>query len=120
MSRPAVQRLVFRLLWVLGILAAVAGSLSSDLKPPAGGVIDKLQHIGAYMVLSGLAIFSFRSMSKRLGALTFLFLLGITIEIAQAFVGREASALDQLANTIGIVLGATICLGAGHFVRKQI
>jgi VanZ family protein len=93
--------------WLLAIAAVIAGSLSPDLRPPSGGVIDKFQHTGAYLVLSGLAMAAFVDQRRRVLALVFLFLLGGAIELAQGyFGGREASAFDQLANSLGILLGA--------------
>jgi VanZ family protein len=93
--------------WLLAIGAVIAGSLSPDLRPPSGGVIDKFQHVGAYLVLSGLAMAAFVDPRRRILALVFLFLLGGAIELAQGyFGGREASVFDQLANTLGILLGA--------------
>lgn len=101
------QRSLCLLLWLLAIGAVILGSLSADLRPPSGGVIDKFQHAGAYIVLSGLAIAAFDTDRRRALALGFLFLLGIAIELAQGyFGGREASALDQMANAAGILVAA--------------
>ncbi|WP_374651135.1 VanZ family protein [Dongia sp.] len=90
---------------MLAIAAIIYGSLAPDLSPPGGGIVDKFEHAGAYFVLSCLAFAAFASHRRRLAALGFLFLLGIGLELAQGFLGgREASALDQVANAMGILL----------------
>ncbi|MBI2257144.1 MAG: VanZ family protein [Proteobacteria bacterium] len=98
-------------LFMLAIATVIYGSLSPSLAPPGGGIIDKFEHAGAYGVLSTLALLAFETRRRQIAALAFLFLLGAAIELAQGYLGgREASALDQAANSLGILIAA-----AGYF-----
>ena len=95
-------------LFLLALATVVYGSLAPSMAPPGGGVIDKFEHAGAYGVLSILALVSFEARRRQIGALFFLFFLGVAMELMQGYLGgREASALDQAANTLGILLAGT-------------
>ncbi|MDY0872580.1 VanZ family protein [Dongia rigui] len=95
-------------LLLLAIATVLYGSLAPSLAPPGGGVIDKFEHAGAYGVLSVLALLAFETRRRQIVALVFLFCLGIAIELMQGYLGgREASALDQAANTLGILLATS-------------
>jgi len=95
-------------LFLMAIATVIYGSLSPSLAPPGGGVIDKFEHAGAYGVLSVLALLAFETRRRQIVSLVFLFLLGSAIELAQGYLGgREASAFDQAANTLGIFMAGT-------------
>lgn len=81
---------------------------------PAGGAIagtyDKAAHLVIYSIFAALGY------RLRLSARHAIFVcIGIVaysglLEVGQSFVpGREMSALDLLANTLGVLLGALIC-----------
>lgn len=98
-------------LFLTAIATVIYGSLSPSMAPPGGGIIDKFEHAGAYGVLSILALLAFETRRRQIASLVFLFLLGCAIELAQGYLGgREASALDQAANTLGILIA-----GSGYF-----
>jgi VanZ family protein len=102
-------------LLVLAVATVLYGSLAPSLAPPGGGVIDKFEHAGAYGVLSVLALMAFERRQRQVIALVGLFFLGIGIELMQGYLGgREASALDQAANTLGILLAAS-----GYFWARR-
>lgn len=91
------------LAWTLGIVIV---SLV-----PSGGVsvwnLDKLGHFLAYAGLGALACLSFRDRRMRAWALVGAVVLGGILEIAQNFVpGRDMSAIDGLADTAGVFVGA--------------
>ena len=66
---------------------------------------DKMLHAGAFFVLSFLLNRSSSSIEKRLRNMGSLLAFGILIEILQSFTGyREVSALDVLADLVGILL----------------
>jgi VanZ family protein len=105
-------------LFLAAMATVVYGSLSPSMAPPGGGIIDKFEHAGAYGVLSVLALLAFETRRRQIASLAFLFLLGIAIELAQGYLGgREASALDQAANTLGILIAGTGYFWMTHYRR---
>ena len=98
-------RFCWLLLWGMAVAGVCYASLTPDMAPPGMVGIDKLEHAGAYFLLSLLAILAFAPHRRRLAALGFLFLLGAALEVLQGIVGgREASVVDQIANSAGILL----------------
>ncbi|HDY7886621.1 VanZ family protein [Vibrio vulnificus] len=67
--------------------------------------LDKLQHFMAYSCFSLLAAVSVRHWWQRGVAAFAILLFSGGIELAQAYVGRESSWFDLLANLSGIILG---------------
>ena len=95
-------------LLLLAVATVIYGSLAPSMAPPGGGIIDKFEHAGAYGVLSVLALVAFQRRQRQVAALVGLFCLGVAMELMQGYLGgREASALDQAANTLGILLAAS-------------
>ena len=95
--------------WALALFAvAMAGVIWGELSPAAPSLsvsnIDKLQHFGAYALLAALAFLGCRTRSWRVALA--LVGLGVALEFAQGALdqGRDASLLDALANTAGVVL----------------
>lgn len=74
-------------------------------------VWDKLLHFTAYFGLSGLAVVALAGRPRRpLWAAVGLVVLGAALELIQGRVGRDMSAYDELANTLGVLAG----LGLGR------
>ncbi len=70
---------------------------------------DKLMHFAMHAGNAMLAALAFPVARNYVFALLLLFLLGPLIELLQHFVpGRDASVLDQLANTAGLLVGALL------------
>ncbi len=96
------------LLYVL-LLAYLSLKLpSSDGKPL---MWDKLAHFLAYSGFGVLAIAASPSRGRLAEWLVVGFMLGVTLEVLQGMTGyRYASLYDQLANTLGLLAGASLAL----------
>lgn len=98
------RRWVFALL----LLGAMAGALYFALMPSHGGddwfpQADKLRHAATFAFLWLLGM---RARIQPWGLAVLLLAFGVGIEAAQSFTpDREASLVDLVADTAGIVLG---------------
>ena len=99
-------RIAFWLFWPALIVVAW-GELTPH--PPSIHASDKFLHFLAYFGLAGLATTALRHRRAIILAAIALILFGGTLEILQAFTGRDAEWLDEAANTIGVRTGA--CAG---------
>ncbi len=107
------MRTAFFILW----LAVLAGITVGSLLPPVVGAAqsDKLMHLAAYGLLSGLTWPAFaiwggrRLMTVALALVAF----GLGIEFVQPVVGRQFSVADGTANTLGVLVGIPL----GHLIR---
>jgi len=73
--------------------------------------LDKILHIFAYGVLTGLMIWAIkppRGLIVKLGVLIILLFLAIADESTQAFVGRSTSSMDVVADMIGIFIAMAL------------
>lgn len=98
----------------MGLIFYLSSLSHIDQIPPIPG-IDKVLHLGAYGALAVLWTESLLRSGKNAGRRMALFvvaicsLYGISDEFHQSFVpGREVSALDWTADTLGAILGAGI------------
>jgi VanZ family protein len=91
-------------------LPAFAGVLGGELGPSAGEphIWDKALHFTAYFVLSALAVSALRARRTAFLAMLGLIAMGAALEIVQGLIGRDMSAWDELANTLGIIGGAAV------------
>ena len=109
-------RALILVLWAVLICCVVAGSLapaSSSLMVAIGRlhVWDKLQHFGAYLVLSFLPVIGFRDRRRGLMAGLSMFLLGVLMEAGQHFSpGRAVELGDVVANGVGVSCGTLLGL----------
>jgi VanZ family protein len=105
MTAPARRSLWHIIGWALVLLVVY---LSLTPRPPPVGINlwDKASHAIAYCTL----MFWFAQLHvQRLSVALWLLALGAGLEIAQGFTGyRQASGLDMLANTVGVVAGWSI------------
>jgi VanZ family protein len=105
-------------LWIVlyGVWLIAIAVLSLDSNPPQVdlGVLgwDKLQHAGAYALLTFLGIMAFRPLGRSLPftaltAFAISFVLGGALELGQGALTatRFADSHDLLANTLGAVAG---------------
>ncbi len=100
---------VRRLAWAafgIGLAILLVSSLAPADVLPETGLVDKWEHLLAYaLLMTTLGIAAPAQRSHVIGVAA-LFVLGIAIEVLQGFVpGRQPSALDVVANTIGLLIG---------------
>ena len=109
-------RALILVLWAVLICCVAVGSLapaSSSLMVAVGRlhVWDKLQHFGAYLVLSFLPVIGFRDRRRGLMAGLSMFLLGVLMEAGQHFSpGRAVELGDVVANGVGVSCGTLLAL----------
>ena len=89
-------------------LPACAGVSGGELGPSSGEphFWDKAMHFIAYFVLSALAVAALRARKKALLAMLGLILMGAALELIQGMIGRDMSAIDEFANSLGVAAGA--------------
>ncbi len=110
------RTLLFRLLHLAGMWLfwpAVALVIWGELSPGGGlpNVWDKLQHFVAYGGLAGMAVLGVGEKRHAIRIAAALIVMGALLEFVQAFVGRDASYLDELANSLGALCGAFTAAG---------
>ncbi|CAN5303078.1 hypothetical protein BH24PSE2_BH24PSE2_22200 [soil metagenome] len=88
----------------LGVIGAVAASLSPRLPHVQFGFDDKIAHACAYLLLM-LWFAGIYRRSRYLLIAAGLFTMGVVLEFLQARVGRHLSGFDMLANLSGILIG---------------
>ena len=95
----------YRLLFSLNLGFIIVASLIPSSMPSLWN-LDKVGHFAAYASLFTLAQFAFPATATRIKIYFLAVGLGIMLEWLQSFVpGRETSALDAIANTIGLLFG---------------
>jgi VanZ family protein len=100
------------------VLAFVVwGELQPEGPTVLQGVNDKFLHFVAYFILGAMAAGAIRQRGRVKWAILGLIILGAVIELIQAFIGRDPSLLDAIANGAGAIAGALLarfvldCLG---------
>ncbi|MBN2866189.1 MAG: VanZ family protein [Thiotrichales bacterium] len=81
--------------------------------------IDKIHHFIAYATLMLWFAQSFGG-TKRYWVAGGLVLMGIVIEFAQPFTGREFSYMDMIANSTGVLIGLLIAAKGGDFLYPKL
>lgn len=96
-------RIVWALIgWVM-VLLTIYLSLTPKPPPAAMQIWDKSSHTLGYLVL---AYWFAQLHERRLAVALGMLALGGGLEIAQGYTGyRQASALDMLANAVGVAVG---------------
>ena len=102
-------RLADRILFVPALLLVIWGELTGN--QPAfldflQDANDKLLHFIAYFGLAAMAAAALKSRRAVVLAGFALIALGAVLEIVQGFTGRDMSLFDELANTMGVVVGS--------------
>ena len=107
--------------FIVSVLTVVIGSVLPAKDMPNPGISDKLAHVAAYAILALTGGVAFRGARPLLSLGAGLLLLGLSLEIAQAFIpGRSASGYDMLANTIGIALGCTAFISIDKIINRRL
>jgi VanZ family protein len=96
--------------WIFGIGLCIVLSLLPPIELGAPRDSDKLGHLLAYFTLSAWAVMIFRSRRSQSLAALGLFMLGLSMELAQAQLTttRLGDPRDALANTLGILAGLVL------------
>ena len=121
LSRPVLHRLRLTdavVFWPV-VLLVVWGSLipSSVIQVPLYN--DKLLHFISYFVLAAMGVTAFRARRPALLVVLGLMVLGGVLEIIQDFVGRQTSIADQLANTLGVLVGGILARLVVERLRRR-
>jgi VanZ family protein len=77
-------------------------------------------HFIAYFILAAMAGAAFRDRRPVFTAVLALIVLGGALETLQGFVGRDSSAYDALANTVGAVTGGLLARTVVEPLRRRI
>jgi VanZ family protein len=109
-SRPFlhVARLADAILFWPVLAFVLWGELAPDVPDALHRINDKLLHFGAYFVLGAMAGGAVRTRSRVKWAILGLILVGAALELLQAYVGRDASVFDEVANGAGAIAGALL------------
>jgi len=120
-----------RFRWLPAIAVAVV-VLAGSVVPVAGGETtpgpfgivgaDKYTHAFAYLCLGGTLTFALASGREWLFTVIFAVvvasLYGGGIEVVQAFVGRDPSIVDWVADTLGALVGALLAIGFDPWLAR--
>jgi len=117
-------RIADEILFYPALLTVIWGELDAGPEPPLfdwlGDFKDKAPHFIAYFGLAAMAAAGF----KRRGPVGYaglgLILLGGVLEVIQGYTGRDMSAYDEIANTVGVLLGALVARAFIERLRKQL
>ena len=110
------KRSALPILWLVLIACVIVGSLSPAASPLMVAVgrlhiNDKVQHFGAYLILSFLPVIGFRDRRRGVVAGLSMFVLGALLEGGQHFSpGRAVELGDVIANGVGVSCGALLGL----------
>jgi len=111
----------FRLLLIVYIIAILAVASIPGKSMPKVEIwsIDKIFHFIEYFILAFLAINSFlNSKFKILIIILAGIIYGGFIELWQEYVvGRDASIYDEIANSLGMIIGSIITVGYLKFTN---
>ena len=80
---------------------------------------DKALHFQAYFLLGAMAAAALKRREGTMYAVIGLILLGASLEVIQFFVGRDADAYDELANTLGAISGAIFARAIVEALRRR-
>jgi len=105
--------------WALILLVLYLSLFTSYIPKQTLSNVDKLHHFIAYGTLMFWFSQSFKGQS-RLWIAGALVAMGIAIEFAQPFTGRQFSYLDMLANTGGVLLGLLVATKGGDFLYQNL
>ena len=126
LSRPLLHRLRIadQILFYPALLLVIWGELGASVEPPGfdwlGDLRDKGMHFTAYFGLAAMAAAGLKRRQTVIYAAFGLVIMGGVLEILQGYMGRDMSAADELANTLGVVIGAAVARGIIERLRKRL
>ncbi len=100
------SRQLARYLFIPALCLVVWGELRTVEQIFVPNAPDKVLHFIAYFGLAGLATVALDGRRSVLYAMLALVVMGGALEIIQGMTGRDAEFLDEVANTLGVLLGA--------------
>ncbi|HEX4533727.1 MAG TPA: hypothetical protein VH000_05810 [Rhizomicrobium sp.] len=106
-----------RLLIIPALAVVIWGELAATGGPPLG-LWDKLLHFIAYFGLAGMSLVALRPGRWALWTTAALIAMGGMLEIIQGMIGRDASWGDELANTLGAVIGCALGWGIVRLLER--
>jgi VanZ family protein len=102
------------------VLALVVwGELQPEVPGALAIINDKLLHLAAYFVLGAMAGGAIKQRGLVKWAVLALILAGAAMEVLQAYVGRDSSALDAITNAVGAIGGAAFARFVLDPLRKR-
>lgn len=116
---PWLRRAGLWLFWP-AVLVVAWGQLTPQPPSVVEGYWDKAQHFTAYF---GLALLATLAWGRRRGLVWIVLgviALGGALEILQGLVGRDSAWADQLANTLGALMGTGLALGYLAIPRRLV
>ena len=116
LQKSSLRRTILAL-WATSVAMVIGLSLYPKLELPYEfNNADKIAHLLAYLWLSALPFFAFRTIRAALAGAWGMVPLGIGLEFAQSYVpGRSFSVADMIADCLGVALGIWLARYAGRF-----
>jgi VanZ family protein len=98
-----------RAAFAVGVVAVIALSLMPSSAAPDTGINDKIGHFLAYFALALAGVTGFHGRRAQVMIVCGLIAIGVLMEVGQLFApGRQASVLDIIANTLGVMCGTAV------------
>lgn len=95
--------------WLIGpaMLVVIYGELAHSklIETLEADVWDKLLHFTAYFGLAAMATIAVRADRRSLLWALGLVVMGGLLEIVQGYTGRDPDIFDEMANTLGVIVG---------------
>jgi len=113
-------RIADLILFYPAVLLVIWGELSPHVTPELEWSNDKVLHFIAYFGLAWIAAAAVTKRGTALRACLALIVLGGLLEILQGLVGRDMSVYDELANTIGVMVGGFAARVMVEFLRRRL
>ena len=113
-------RIVDAIFFYPALLLVIWGELTPLPQPELEGVTDKTLHFIAYFGLSAMAAAALKSRRAAVRAGLGLIVLGGVLEIVQGFTGRDMSLYDEVANTLGVLVGGFAARVVVESLRRRL
>jgi VanZ family protein len=113
---------VFRQIDVWLLAPAILVVIWGELKPPGQFEIhvwDKALHFTAYFGLSLMATIAVRADRRVWWCALALVAMGGALELVQGMVGRDCDIWDEVANTIGVLVGLLVGWAGVRFLKTR-
>jgi VanZ family protein len=118
-------RPVLRLVWIIGVLTVIAGSLLPGNSTPIQAldrlhINDKVEHAMAHAALALLPVLH-EQRRRQIVLILIVAAMGILLEFGQLYSqGRSFDTRDMLADIVGVIIGATTGLLLRFLLPRQL